>query len=63
LNAHYDITVFSRVWRSPLLPPILWIAYLVSTVRGWGWFEGRPLNLVSTVALASVCWLLGRPRA
>jgi hypothetical protein len=61
LNAHYDITVFSRAWRSPLLPLVLWIAYLVSTVRGWGWFEGRPLNLVSTVALASVCWLWAGP--
>jgi hypothetical protein len=61
LNAHYDITVLSRVWRWPLLPPLLWTAYLVTPVRGWGWFEGRPLDLVSTVALAAVCWLWTGP--
>jgi len=61
LNAHYDITVLSRVWRSPLLPPFLWIAYLVAPVRGWGWLEGRPLHLVSSVALAAVCWLWAGP--
>jgi hypothetical protein len=35
----------------------LWIAYVVSPVPGWGLFDGRPLGVLSTVALAAVCWL------
>jgi hypothetical protein len=62
LNAHYDITVLSRVRRSPYLPTVLALAYLVVPVRGWGLLEGRPLGLLSTVALAGVCWLWAGPR-
>ena len=35
----------------------LWIAYVVSPVPGWGLFGGRPLGVLSTVALAAMCWL------
>lgn len=62
MNAHYDITVFSRVRRSPYVPLVVTIAYLVAPVRGWGFFEGRPLSLLSTAALAGVCWLWAGPR-
>lgn len=35
----------------------LWIAYTVLPVAGWGLFPGRPLGLLSTVALAGACWV------
>jgi hypothetical protein len=36
---------------------VAWIAYLIVPVEGWGFFHGRPLGLLSTTALAIVCWL------
>jgi len=62
LNAHYDITVLSRVRRSPYLPLVIALAYIVMPVRGWGLLEGRPLSLLSTIALAGLCWLWAGPR-
>jgi hypothetical protein len=35
----------------------LWMLYLVVPVAGWGVFAGRPLGLLSTIALCAVCWL------
>jgi hypothetical protein len=35
----------------------VWVAYLVVPVEGWGLFHGRPLGLLSTTALAVVCWV------
>ena len=34
----------------------IWVAYLVLPAEEWGLFPGRPLGLLSTTALALVCW-------
>lgn len=39
------------------LGPLLWIAYLIVPIDGWGLFSGRPIGGVSSVALAVLCWL------
>ena len=38
------------------LPLCVWVAYIVAPVEGWGFFSGRPLELLATTALAIVCW-------
>jgi len=53
--------VLIDVRRSPLLPALLSLAYIVAPVRDWGWLEGRPLGVLSTAALAAVCWLWAGP--
>ena len=42
------------------LAPLLWIAYLVVPVQGWGLFHGRPLGGFDALVLAALCWLWWR---
>ncbi len=44
----------------PAVIAVLWVIYLVAPVRRWGLFEGRPLDLLSTAAVAAVGWLAFR---
>jgi hypothetical protein len=36
---------------------LLGVAYIVVPAAGWGLFDGRPLGLLATVALAAWCWV------
>lgn len=38
------------------LAPLLWIAYLIVPVEGWGLFHGRPLGGFDALVLAAFCW-------
>ena len=46
----------ARTLRS-YTPLVLWLVYLLVPVEGWGFFRGRPLGFLSTVALSLVGWL------
>lgn len=37
--------------------PLVWLAYLVVPIEGWGLFSGRPLGGFGGLALAAFCWL------
>jgi len=39
-----------------LAAPLLWILYVIVPVDGWGFLQGRPLGLWSTLAVAAICW-------
>ena len=39
------------------LAPLVWLAYLVVPIEGWGLFHGRPLAALDAVVLAAFCWL------
>jgi hypothetical protein len=39
------------------LTPLLWLAYIVAPVPGWGLFAGRPLGIAGIAALSALCWL------
>src|SRR5579872_1073620 len=36
---------------------LVWLAYLLVPVEGWGLFHGRPLDVLSTATLCAACWL------
>lgn len=37
--------------------PLLWLAYLIVPVQGWGLFDGRPLGGLESVVLLAFAWL------
>lgn len=45
------------------LAPLLWLAYLIVPVEGWGLFDGRPLGVIESLAVAVMCWLWWAGRA
>jgi hypothetical protein len=45
------------------LAPLLWLAYVIVPVEGWGLFDGRPLGAVESLAIAVFCWLWWAGRA
>jgi hypothetical protein len=55
-GAHEARNGTTRVTR-PWIAPALWLAYITVPVEGWGLFPGRPIDLLSIVAVASVSWL------
>lgn len=45
------------------IAPLLWLAYLIVPVEGWGLFDGRPLAAFESLAVALMCWLWWAGRA
>lgn len=45
------------------LAPLLWLAYVIVPVEGWGMFDGRPLAALESLAVAMICWLWWAGRA